>query len=64
MAAGYLSAGDQVTGLARLPGLKADHHGPHIGVANANLHRQVSDIGRAGNPWLRQQGTIDVITQV
>ena len=63
MAAGNLPAGDQVSRLAGLPGFEADHHGPNIDAAEADLHRQIGDIGRTGNPWQRQQGTINVITQ-
>jgi len=53
MAAGNLPASDQVSRLTGLPRFEADHHGPDIGIAEADLHRQIGDIGRAGNPWQR-----------
>jgi len=49
MAAGNLPAGDQVARFAGLPRFEADHHGPNIGVAEADLHRQIGDVGRTGN---------------
>ena len=45
-----MPAGNQAAGLAGLPRFEANHHGPNIRIVEANLHRQIGDIGRAGKP--------------
>ena len=58
-----VAARHQETRLTGLAGLEAHHHGAHLGVALAHLHREVGDVGGARHALHAAHGAVGVVAQ-